>query len=39
MLNTEFASPITLEELELLHDKYGLVVEVNDGEVASAYFE
>ena len=39
MLRTEFSKPITIEEYELLYDKYGLVVEVNDGEVVSAHFE
>lgn len=39
MLKSEYSKPITLEELESLHDKYGLVVEINDGEVVSAHFE
>lgn len=39
MLKTEFCEPVTIEELEFLHDKYGLTVEINDGEVVSANFE
>jgi len=39
MLKTEFCKPITIEELELLHDKFGLTVEINDGQVVSANFE
>lgn len=39
MLKTEFCKPITVEELEALHEKLGLVVEINDGEVVSADFE
>ena len=39
MLKTEFSTPITLAELEALHDKTGLVVEINDGEIADTYFE
>lgn len=39
MIKTEFCKPITLEEYLFLYEKYGLVIEVNDGEVASAHFE
>ena len=39
MLKTEFCKPITIEELEQLHDKFGLTVEINDGQVVSADFE
>ena len=39
MLRTEFSKPITIEEYLLLNEKYGLVVEVNDGEVVRAHFE
>lgn len=39
MLKTEFCTPITVAELEALHDKTGLVVEINDGEITSTYFE
>lgn len=36
---TEFAKPITLEEVMVLHVQYGLALEINDGAVATAYFE
>lgn len=39
MLKAEFSAPITLAELEALHDETGLVVETNDGEITSAYYE
>lgn len=39
MPKNEFCSPLTIAEIETLHNKYGLVVEINDGEVVSANFE
>ena len=39
MTNTVFCSPLTIAEIETLHNKYGLVIEINDGEVVSANFE
>ena len=39
MLKAEFSTPITVAELEALHDKTGLVVEINDGDITGAYFE
>lgn len=39
MLKSEFSKPITVEELERLHDKLGLVVVINDGEVTGVDFE
>jgi len=39
MLKAEFSTPITVAELEALHDKTGLVVEINDGEITNTYFE
>ena len=39
MLKTEFCKEITIEEYLLLNKKYGLTVEVNDGQVVTANFE
>ena len=39
MLKTEYCKPITIGELEVLHNKFGLVIEINDGEVVTSYFE
>lgn len=38
MMKTEFAKPITVEEIIFLHEKYGMTVEINDGEVVNAHF-
>ena len=39
ILKTEFSTSITVAELEALHEKTGLVVEINDGEITGSYFE
>lgn len=39
MLKTEYAKEITLGEYLFLYEKYGLTLEINDGEVATAHFE
>lgn len=39
MLKAEFSTPITVAELEALHDNTGLVVEINDGEITNTYIE
>lgn len=39
MLKSEFSEPITVGELIRLNEKYGMAVEINDGEVISAHFE
>ena len=39
MLKTDFCQPMTLDNLMALHDKYGLVVEINNGEVTAVDFE
>ena len=39
MLKTKLSQSITVEELEELHDKYGVVVEINDGEIKNSYSE
>lgn len=38
MMKTEFAKPITVEEIIFLHEKYGMTVEINDGEVSNVSF-
>ena len=39
MLKTEFAKPITIAEIEALHENFGMTVEINDGQISSAAFE
>ena len=39
MLKLEYSKPITLGELIYLNEKYGMTVDINDGEVMSAHFE
>lgn len=37
-MKTEFATPITIEEIINLNEKYGMTVEINDGEVFTVNF-
>ena len=39
MLKSEYSKPITVGELIYLNEKYGMAVDINDGEVMSAHFE
>lgn len=39
MLKSEYSKPITVGELIYLNEKYGMTVDINDGEVMSAHFE
>lgn len=38
-LKSEYSKPITVDELIYLNEKYGMTVEINDGEVLSVDFE
>lgn len=38
-MNAEFSKDITVEELTVLNKALGLSVEINDGQVTTAYFE
>lgn len=39
MLKSEYSKDITVGELVRLNEKYGMTVDINDGEVVSAHFE
>lgn len=39
MLKTEFARPITIGEADELHEKTGLSLEINDGEIVGVELE
>lgn len=38
MLKSEYSKPITVGELIRLNEKYGMTVDINDGEIVSAHF-
>lgn len=38
-MKSEFSKDITVEELIVLNKTLGLSVEINDGQVVTAYFE
>lgn len=39
MVKSEYSKPITVGELIHLNEKYGMTVEINDGEVTGVNFE
>ena len=39
MLKSEYSKDITVGEVIYLNEKYGMTVDINDGEVMTAHFD